>query len=296
MPADALSEFLRSAAEPLQYAAFFGALVLFGLLELIVARRSGGPRIRRWTASFSITFLNIMVLGAMGAAGLSLLLSADYAAASGRGLLNDPMIPAWAAFVLGLMVRSFASYLVHVANHKVPWMWRVHRLHHTDTEIDISTTARFHPLEFVYSTPIMLVVVLAFGIPPLAVIVFEIVDAGMAVFNHANIRLPAGLNRVLAWVLVTPDVHRVHHSVLPRETDSNFGVTVTWWDRICGTFRARPTEELATMRLGLEECQDQRTTSLSWLLILPFIRLAPLDAAGPSEAVAAASARGAGAG
>jgi sterol desaturase/sphingolipid hydroxylase (fatty acid hydroxylase superfamily) len=293
MSAAAFSEFLRSHAEPLQYAAFFGALVLFGLLELAAARRAAGPRVLRWTASFSITFLNIMVLGAMGGAGLSLLLAADYAASTGRGLLNDPAIPAWAAFALGLMVRSFASYLVHVANHKIPWMWRVHRLHHTDLEIDISTTARFHPLEFVYSTPIMLVVVLAFGIPPLAIIVFEIVDAGMAVFNHANIRLPAKLNRVLAWVLVTPDVHRVHHSVLPRETDSNFGVTVTWWDRICGTYRTRPTEELATMRLGLEECQDSRTTSLSWLLALPFIRLAPLGADRRTGAVAAASARGA---
>jgi sterol desaturase/sphingolipid hydroxylase (fatty acid hydroxylase superfamily) len=296
MSADALSEFLRSSFEPLQYAAFFGALVLFGLLEQVVARRTAGPRLRRWSASFSITFLNIMVLGAMGAAGLSLLLAADYAASGARGLLNDPAIPAWAAFVLGLLVRSFASYLVHVANHKVPWMWRVHRLHHTDTEIDISTTARFHPLEFVYSTPIMLVVVLAFGIPPVAIIVFEIVDAAMAVFNHANIRLPSGVNRVLAWVLVTPDVHRVHHSILQKETDSNFGVTVTWWDRLCGTYRVRPTEELATMRLGLEECQDARTTSLSWLLVLPFLRLAPVGAASRSGAVAAASARGAGAG
>jgi sterol desaturase/sphingolipid hydroxylase (fatty acid hydroxylase superfamily) len=296
MSPDALSEFLRMSAEPLQYAAFFGALILFGLLELIVSRRTAGPRLRRWRASFSITFLNIMVLGAMGGAGLSLLLAADYAASTGRGLLNDPAIPAWAAFALGLMVRSFASYLVHVANHKVPWMWRVHRLHHTDLEIDISTTARFHPLEFVYSTPIMLVVVLAFGIPPLAVIVFEIVDAGMAVFNHANIRLPARLNRVLAWVLVTPDVHRVHHSTLQKETDSNFGVTVTWWDRICGTYRTRPTEELATMRLGLKECQDARTTSLSWLLILPFIRLAPVEAESEGDLTVAARAEGAGAG
>jgi sterol desaturase/sphingolipid hydroxylase (fatty acid hydroxylase superfamily) len=293
MSAAVLAEFLRSAAEPLQYAAFFGALVLFGLLERTAARRSAGPRMPRWSASFSITVLNIIVLGALGGAGLGLLLAADYAASTGRGLLNDPAIPVWAAFVLGLLVRSFASYLVHVANHKVPWMWRVHRLHHTDLEIDISTTARFHPLEFVYSTPIMLVVVLAFGIPPLAVIVFEIVDAGLAVFNHANFRLPAKLNRVLAWVLVTPDVHRVHHSVLSRETDSNFGVTVTWWDRICGTYRTRPTEELATMRLGLEECQDSRTTSLSWLLALPFIRLAPLGVERRTGAVAAASARGA---
>lgn len=291
-----LSEFLRSAAEPLQYAVFFGALVLFGLLELVVARRSAGSRLRRWNASFSITFLNILVLSAMGGAGLSLLVAADYAASTGRGLLNDPAIPAWSAFALGLLVRSFASYLVHVANHKVPLMWRVHRLHHTDTEIDISTTARFHPLEFVYSTPIMLVVVMAFGIPPVAIVVFEIFDAAMAVFGHANIRLPSGVNRVRAWVLVTPDVHRVHHSILQKETDSNFGVTVTWWDRLCGTYRARPTEELATMRLGLEECQDARTTSLSWLLVLPFIRLAPVGAASRSGAIAAASPRGAGAG
>jgi sterol desaturase/sphingolipid hydroxylase (fatty acid hydroxylase superfamily) len=182
-----------------------------------------------------------------------------------------PVAPV-AALVLGIVLRSLISYAVHVAMHRVPLLWRVHRVHHTDTAMDVTTTVRFHPLEFLISAPLVFAGVIALGISPAALIVYELFDAVMAIFTHANIRLPAPVERALRLVLVTPDMHRVHHSAWQPETDSNYGATLSWWDRLFGTYRMPEAAALDAMTLGLEPWRDRRATALLWLLALPFGR------------------------
>jgi len=162
---------------------------------------------------------------------------------------------------------------MHILNHKVPILWAIHRVHHTDTRLDVSTTVRFHPLEFVYSTPFTLAGIALFGVPPVAVLVYELMDAAITVFSHANVRLPRWLDYPLRLVIVTPDVHRVHHSSYQPETDSNYGAVLTIWDRVLGTYRSKTAADVAAQETGLAECQDARSRSLAWLMILPFITL-----------------------
>jgi sterol desaturase/sphingolipid hydroxylase (fatty acid hydroxylase superfamily) len=268
MDMNAFDATLRMQFEPLQYAAFFGALVLLGVLEAVVSRSSGDvSRRHRWPANAGLTVLNIVVLGAMP---VSMVAAADFAKAHGWGLFNQSFVPPLDALVAGFVLRSLISYGVHVAMHKMPLFWRVHRVHHTDTEMDVSTTVRFHPLEFVITMPILLMAAMLLGIPPVALMIYELFDAAMAVFTHTNIRLPGRADRALRLVLVTPAMHRIHHSAWQPETDSNYGATFSWWDWLFRTYRMKPAPEIAAMRLGLAECRDRRTTSLLWLLLLPF--------------------------
>src|SRR6185295_672421 len=151
--------------------------------------------------------------------------------------------------------------------------WAIHRVHHTDTRLDVSTTVRFHPLEFVYATPFTLAGIALFGVPPVAVLIYELMDAGITVFSHANARLPRWLDYPLRLFIVTPDVHRVHHSSYQPETDSNYGAVLTIWDRVLGTYRRKAADDLATQETGLSEVQDSRSRNILWLLVLPFITL-----------------------
>lgn len=265
---DTLEAILRTKMETLQYVAFFGAIGLFGLLETIIARaKSPTKRKTRWPTNVALTVLNIIVLGAMPVSGV---LAADYAQTNNLGLLNIFHIAPIAAFVIGFAFRSFVSWGTHLAMHKIPLLWQVHRVHHTDTQLDISTTVRFHPLEFLINTPILLLAVVAMGISPVTLMIYELFDAAMAVFTHANIRLPRPVERLLVWLVVTPDMHRVHHSSHQPETDSNYGATLSIWDHLFRTYRHKQPVQLADMKLGLAECQDRRATSLLWLLTLPF--------------------------
>jgi sterol desaturase/sphingolipid hydroxylase (fatty acid hydroxylase superfamily) len=154
--------------------------------------------------------------------------------------------------------------------HKAPILWRVHRVHHSDTQMDVLTTVRSHPFEFLLMAPVHIAGALALGIPPAAVMIYDIIDGGMAVFTHANIRLRPWLERSLRWVIVTPDMHRVHHSAHQPETDSNYSVGLSFWDRLFGTFRMCSGARLSSMPPGLGECQDRRSRPLLWLLLLPF--------------------------
>lgn len=262
---DDFEGFLRAQLEPLTYVTFFGALVVLGLIEA-VSGGNGADRRRRWPANAGLTVLNIIVLGAMP---VSVVAAADLALAHGWGLLNQPFVPPLAALVAGILLRSLVGYGVHVAMHKVPVLWRVHRVHHTDREMDVSTTVRFHPLEFLIATPVALVAAVLLGIPPVALMLYELIDAAMAVFTHARLHLPERLDRAARLVLVTPAMHRIHHSAWQPETDSNYGAIVTWWDRLFGTYRAAP-ENPTTLRLGLAEVDDGRANALWWLLRLPF--------------------------
>ena len=277
-----LEAFVRLHFDPLQYAAFFGALLVLGAIEVFAAGNGTASR-RRWPANAGLTVLNILVLGALP---VGVVAAADFAATRGWGLLNQDLVPPLAALALGILLRSLIGYFIHVAMHKVPLLWRVHRVHHTDTAMDVSTTVRFHPLEFVISLPIVLAATVALGLPPLALLLYELVDAAMAAFTHANLRLPARLERALQWVLVTPVMHRIHHSALQPETDSNYGAMFSWWDRLFGTYRTRPPETLAQMQLGLDDGSAARANGLGWLLVSPFLRQAaplasqPMPAAG----------------
>ena len=264
---ESLNTFLRAQFDPLQYAAFFGTLVVLIGLELIVERSQESPVRRvRWPFNFGLTVLNIMILGAIPVSGVAV---ADFAQTQGYGLLNIfSVIPVF-ALVIGILLRSFVSWVIHLAMHKIPLLWRVHRVHHTDTFIDASTTVRFHPLEFLINTPFLLGAVLLFGISPVALMVYEIFDAVMAVFGHANIRLSKTTNKVVGAVLITPDMHRIHHSSYQPETDSNYGATFSFWDRLFGTYTEKEPEQLAKMQLGLKECQDEKATSFLWQLALP---------------------------
>lgn len=265
---ETLDVFLRTQIDLLQYAAFFAALVFFGVLERFWAvRRGTGARRQRWPANFGMTMLNIVVLGAIPVSGV---LVADYALAQGFGLLNVLQIAALPAFLIGILLRSLLSWLIHWAMHKVPFLWRVHRVHHTDRFIDISTTVRFHPLEFLISTPIIVLSILTLGISPVALLFSELFDTVMAIFTHANVKLPRVVERMLGWVLVTPAIHRIHHSSWQPETDSNYGATLSVWDRLFGTYRRKDAGALAAIDLGLSEHRGAEVSSIPWLLLLPF--------------------------
>jgi sterol desaturase/sphingolipid hydroxylase (fatty acid hydroxylase superfamily) len=268
MPWDGIAQTLRAGAEPLQYAVFFSLLALLGAIEAFwPERKAGAERRRRWPANGGLTLLNVLVLALLPLGGVAV---ADIAAERGWGVLNGADAPPWLALAAGFLLRTLIGYGVHVAMHKVPLFWRVHRVHHSDPHLDVSTTVRFHPLEFLISTPLLLAGIAMLGIPALALIVYEIVDAAMAVFTHANVRLAPRLERVLSRILITPAMHRIHHSADPRETDSNYGATLSCWDILFGTFRRRSANELSTMQLGLGEWRDRRASSLGWLLALPF--------------------------
>ena len=262
-----LERILTDYGEPLQYLIYFGLLGALGLVET-VAPRGDAPaeRARRWPANFGLTALNVVVLGALPLSGLAVAVIAQQ---HGWGLLNRYPLPLAVTLAVATLARSFVSYAVHVAMHKVPVLWRVHRVHHTDVFLDVSTTVRFHPLEFLIQLGPTALLILGLGLPPWSIMLYELLDTAANLFIHANARVPAYLDGWLRHVLVTPDLHRVHHSALGPATDSNYGVVVPWWDRLFGTYR-RPGGDAEEARLGLEECRDRRASSLGWLLGLPF--------------------------
>lgn len=263
-----LETYLRMQNEPLTYGLFFGGLALFGVIETFAAlRATGAIRWRRWPVNFGLTLINIAVMSLLP---VSALIAADYAREGGHGWLNQNPHSIALLVIVGFLARSLASWSIHWLMHNVPVLWRVHRVHHTDTHFDISTTVRFHPLEFLIAAPILVATVVVLGLPPEVIILYELFDTAMAVFTHANIRMPVVIERALNWVLVTPDLHRIHHSTRVKETNSNYGATLVLWDRVFGTFQRKTPEELAVQPLGLTETQDKRASSLIYLMTLPF--------------------------
>lgn len=252
---------------------FLGLFVLFAAAETLMPRRTRTqPRGKRWVTNWSITVLNTVMLRAL-AVGLPLLAvgAAVDAANHGWGLFNIVAWPVWLEFVVAVLVLDFAIWFQHLITHKIPVLWRLHRVHHADRDMDVTTAIRFHPVEIALSMALKIGLVYLLGPAALAVIVFEILLNGTAMFNHANIRLPLGLDRVLRLFLVTPDMHRVHHSVHRAEHDSNYGFALSVWDRMFGTYIPQPAEGHDNMTVGLE-WQDERPSTLAWSLSLPFLR------------------------
>ena len=257
------------ANEPmLRLVVFLGMLVAMAGWELAAPRRRQDiPRVIRWTNNLALVVVDTVILRLtfpILAVGLALM-----AEERGWGLFNALDVPLWLAVLLSILLLDLAIYLQHVLFHAVPGLWRLHRMHHADLEFDVTTGLRFHPVEIVLSMLIKLAVVAALGAPAVAVLVFEVLLNATALFNHANIRLPAGADRVLRWVMVTPDMHRVHHSVIPAETNSNFGFNLPWWDRLLGTYRAQPKAGHEGMTIGIEQFRTPRDLWLDRMLVQP---------------------------
>ena len=205
------------------------------------------------------------IIAPTGAVGFGLL-----AEAHGWGLFNVVALPAWIELVLALFLLDLAIYLQHRLFHYVPVLWRLHRMHHADLDVDVTTGARFHPVEILLSLGIKFIVIVVLGTPSLAVLLFEIALNATSMFNHSNVRVPPVIERVLRLLVVTPDMHRVHHSVVRRETDSNFGFNFPWWDRLFGTYRPQPEAGHQAMTLGIEQFRDPHELRLDRMLTQPF--------------------------
>jgi sterol desaturase/sphingolipid hydroxylase (fatty acid hydroxylase superfamily) len=259
-----------SSIEALVRLAAFGAFFAgFALWELAAPRRAlRVGRWPRWPSNFGILLVDIVtvrVLAPTAAVGASL-----YAAGNGWGAINYLQLRLSVAALIGFVALDLAIYAQHVVFHKVPVLWRLHRMHHADLDIDVTTGVRFHPLEILISLLIKMAVIVALGIPVVAVVLFEVVLNVTSMFNHANASMPAWLERVLRFIIVTPDMHRVHHSVLRHETDSNFGFNLPWWDRLFGTYRAEPEAGHTAMTIGLPIFRDPQELRLDRMLTQPF--------------------------
>ena len=229
-------------AEPLvRLGVFVGVLAAVGICEALVPRRKRSlPRLKRWPSNLGIAALNTLVLRSVfPAAAIGVALMCEE---RGWGLLNATTVPEWAAVLIAVVALDFAIYLQHVLFHAVPSLWRLHRMHHADLDFDVTTGVRFHPIEMVLSMGIKLMVVTALGAPALAVMIFEISLNATSLFNHGNVRIPPPIDRALRWIVVTPDMHRVHHSWYSNETNSNFGFNLPWWDRLLGTYKDQPVD------------------------------------------------------
>jgi len=263
------------AAEPIvRLICFLGVLVLMVLWERLTPRRPQSiKRLIRWPNNLGLVVLNTFVvrlLFPLAGVGMALL-----AQAKGWGLFNIVPGPAWFAIPAGLLLLDLTIYSQHVAFHAVPLLWRLHRMHHADLEFDVTTGLRFHPGEIVVSMLVKLLAIVVLGALPIVVLAFEVVLNATSIFNHGNVRLPPRLDRVLRLLVVTPDMHRVHHSIDRRETDSNFGFNVPWWDRLFGTYRAQPALGHDRMTLGIDLFREERELWLDRMLLQPLRRDVP---------------------
>lgn len=249
---------------------FVGIFALMALWELASPRRALLlARGRRWSANIGIVVFNTVLLRIVfptAAVGMAL-----FAGEAGWGLFNHFEVPFWAVVLLSVLLLDFAIYLQHVMFHAVPVLWRLHRMHHADLDYDFTTGARFHPIEILLSMLIKFAAIAVLGAPAVAVVIFEVLLNATAMFNHGNVRLPLGLDRVLRLFVVTPDMHRVHHSIHRDEANSNFGFNLPWWDRLCGTYRAQPRNGHEGMTIGIDGFRDPRQVDGLWgMLMLPF--------------------------
>jgi sterol desaturase/sphingolipid hydroxylase (fatty acid hydroxylase superfamily) len=249
---------------------FAGVLILLAILESFAPRRKP-PRdkLARWTNHLGLAAIN--TIAARLLLPLSAIAAALIAEERGWGLLHFVSIPEWLAVLLAVVALDLAIYGQHVLFHAMPFLWRLHMVHHADRELDASTGLRFHTLEIVVSLLIKSAAVIVLGAPALAVVIFEVLLNATSLFNHANLNLPTWLDRLLRLVLVTPDMHRIHHSVYKPETDSNFGFNLPWWDYLFGTYRAQPMEPHTRMRLGLFQFLESPVGRLTWMLQAPFL-------------------------
>ena len=251
--------------------AFF-AVIFSGvaLAEHSVPRRPPEfSKTRRWTANLLMQGIDVIITGLVFPilpVGVALLCEQN-----GWGIFYYIPLPCPIAVIAGVLLLDLVIYFQHVIFHRTPVLWRLHMVHHTDRDIDVTTGIRFHPLEIMVSLVIKMAAVASLGAPPLAVLIFEIVLNGTTMFNHGNIAIPLHLDRLIRLGMVTPDMHRVHHSVLFKETNSNYGFSFPWWDRLFGTYKAQPAAGHEKMKIGLNGYHDERAFRLPSMLAMPFL-------------------------
>jgi sterol desaturase/sphingolipid hydroxylase (fatty acid hydroxylase superfamily) len=258
------------ASEPLiRVGTFALVFAVMAVWEVLTPRRPQAiGRNWRWPNNLGVVAVDVLlvrILLPITAVGLALV-----AEAHGFGLFNIVALPMWVSLAASVIFLDLAIYLQHVLFHAVPALWRLHRMHHADLEFDVTTGLRFHPVEILLSTGIKLTVVAALGTPAVAVLIFEVLLNATSMFNHSNIRVAPEIDRFLRWFVVTPDMHRVHHSILRRETNSNFGFNLPWWDRLLGTYRAQPAAGHEAMTIGIEQFRDPRELGFDRMLMQPF--------------------------
>jgi sterol desaturase/sphingolipid hydroxylase (fatty acid hydroxylase superfamily) len=249
--------------------AFIAVFTAMALWEAVAPCRARSySRLRRWPSNLAIVALNtVLARVLLPATAVSLALAGEW---RGWGLLNNLPVPAAFAVAASVVVLDLAIYFQHVMFHALPVLWRVHRMHHADLDFDVTTGARFHPIEIILSMLIKFGAVVALGAPALGVLAFEVLLNATSMFNHGNVRIPVRLDRYVRWLLVTPDMHRVHHSIVVNETNSNFGFNLPWWDRLLGTYRDQPAAGHHGMTLGIEQFREARELWLDHMLSQPF--------------------------
>ena len=266
-----INEFVMTNEKFIRMGFFFGILTTMALWGILAPKRAlTVSKAVRWTNNLGLVFFNSFLLRLIfPAAAVGM---AAFVSAQGWGIINYYEAPFWLAVIVSVVILDFIIYLQHVMVHAIPALWRLHRVHHADLDIDVTTGARFHPIEIILSMLIKFATIVVLGPPVVAVVIFEVLLNATAMFNHGNVRLPKQLDRFLRWFIVTPDMHRVHHSVEDDEANSNFGFNLPWWDRLFGTYRDQPRAGHEAMTIGIHKYRT--TKEVSWLpgiLWLPFI-------------------------
>ncbi len=266
-----MNEFVLQHEVTIRLGFFFGIFAAMAAWEILAPRRAlSVSKPVRWLNNVGLVVFNTLALRLIfPAAAVGM---AAFAQARGWGLFHYYTAPPWFAVAASVVAMDLVIYLQHVMVHAVPVLWRLHRVHHADLDFDVTTGARFHPLEIVLSMLIKFATIAVLGPPVVAVVIFEVLLNATALFNHANVRLPLALDRVLRWLVVTPDMHRVHHSVEDDETNSNFGFNLPWWDRLLGTYRDQPRGGHRAMTIGIRSFREPRWCSwLPGMLAIPFV-------------------------
>lgn len=262
---------MLSAYEPmLRMSAFLGVFLIVALWEFVAPRREALPsRVVRWPHNLAILLIDVLAVRVIApGAAIAVAVAGEI---HGWGLLNVLPPPVWIGVPMAVAFLDAAIYFQHVAFHALPTLWRLHRVHHSDVHVDLTTGTRFHPAEILISTALKCAAVAAIGAPVVAVLAFEILLNATSMFNHGNVRMGARADRWLRWVLVTPDMHRVHHSINFNESSSNFGFSLSWWDRILGTYRAQPSRGHEAMTLGVDAFRGMEDQRIGPLLVQPFL-------------------------
>ncbi len=265
---EGLENFINNYGGGLQFGAFFGVFAVFAIAELLFPVLGSVPeRSSRWKGNLLITITNIVVLSLLPVTAIS---AAIWASTNNFGLLNVSNSSIEVVLIVTLLIRSLVSYVVHYLMHKVPFLWRIHRVHHTDTHLDVSTTVRLHPIEILLGILIVIPTTAFFGLSAWVLVLYEVLDSFFTPFSHANVSLPKWLDKTIRLVFVSPDMHRIHHSSYQPETDSNYGAVFSFWDRIFFTYTPEPRKPWKEFEIGLEEPRGSETKSYLWMIALPF--------------------------
>jgi sterol desaturase/sphingolipid hydroxylase (fatty acid hydroxylase superfamily) len=265
-----LEEFILANEKPIRMGFFFGVLTIMALWEIVAPRRRlTVSKSLRWVNNLGLVFFNSFILRVLfPAAAVGVAVTASQ---QNWGLFNVYELPFYVTVIASVVIMDFVIYVQHVMVHAIPVLWRLHRVHHADPDYDVTTGARFHTLEIILSMLIKFATILLLGPPVVAVILFEVILNVTAMFNHGNVGLPPALDRVMRWIVVTPDMHRVHHSIEDDEANSNFGFSLPWWDRLFGTYRDQPRGGHEGMTIGIHKYHDAKDVSwITGMLVLPF--------------------------